>query len=34
MLGSRLRRVQTGHINTYLYVAVGAVTLVLIARLF
>ncbi|MEO6029211.1 MAG: NADH-quinone oxidoreductase subunit L [Candidatus Binatia bacterium] len=33
-LGGRLRRVQTGNINTYLYVVVGTVTLVLIARLF
>jgi len=33
-LGARLRRVQTGNINTYLYVVVGTVTLVLIARLF
>jgi NADH-quinone oxidoreductase subunit L len=33
-LGARLRRLQTGHINTYLYVVVGTVTLVLIARLF
>jgi NADH-quinone oxidoreductase subunit L len=32
-LGSRLRRVQTGSINAYLYVIVGTVTLVLIARL-
>jgi len=33
-LGARVRRLQTGNINTYLYVVVGAVTLVLIARLF
>ncbi|OQY66643.1 MAG: NADH-quinone oxidoreductase subunit L [Polyangiaceae bacterium UTPRO1] len=33
-LGGRLRRLQTGHINAYLYVVVGAVALVLIARLF
>jgi NADH-quinone oxidoreductase subunit L len=33
-LGGRLRRVQTGSINTYLYVVVGTVALVLIARLF
>ncbi len=33
-LGGRVRRVQTGRINTYLYVVVGMVTLVLIARLF
>jgi NADH-quinone oxidoreductase subunit L len=33
-LGGRLRRVQTGSINAYLYVVVGTVTLVLIARLF
>ena len=32
-LGSRLRRVQTGNINAYLYVIVGTVTLVLLARL-
>jgi NADH-quinone oxidoreductase subunit L len=32
-LGTRLRRVQTGSINAYLYVIVGAVTAVLIARL-
>jgi NADH-quinone oxidoreductase subunit L len=32
-LGARLRRVQTGNINTYLYVIVGTVTLVLLARL-
>jgi len=33
-LGARVRRLQTGNINTYLYVVVGAVTLVLIAKLF
>jgi NADH-quinone oxidoreductase subunit L len=33
-LGARLRRLQTGHVTTYLYVVVGTVTLVLIARLF
>jgi NADH-quinone oxidoreductase subunit L len=33
-LGGRLRRLQTGNVNTYLYVVVGTVTLVLIARLF
>jgi NADH-quinone oxidoreductase subunit L len=33
-LGGRLRRVQTGSINAYLYVVVGTVALVLIARLF
>jgi NADH-quinone oxidoreductase subunit L len=33
-LGSRLKRVQTGSINAYLYVIVGTVTLVLLARLF
>ena len=33
-LGTRVRRLQTGNINTYLYVVVGAVTLVLIAKLF
>ncbi len=32
-LGTRLRRVQTGNINAYLYVIVGTVTLVLLARL-
>jgi NADH-quinone oxidoreductase subunit L len=32
-LGARVRRLQTGTINTYLYVVVGTVTLVLIARL-
>ena len=32
-LGARLRRVQTGNINAYLYVIVGAVTIVLLARL-
>jgi NADH-quinone oxidoreductase subunit L len=32
-LGTRLRHVQTGGINAYLYVIVGTVTLVLIARL-
>jgi NADH-quinone oxidoreductase subunit L len=32
-LGARLRHVQTGGINAYLYVIVGTVTLVLIARL-
>jgi NADH-quinone oxidoreductase subunit L len=32
-LGTRLRRVQTGSINAYLYVIVGTVTLVLLARL-
>jgi NADH-quinone oxidoreductase subunit L len=32
-LGARLRRVQTGSINAYLYVIVGTVTVVLIARL-
>jgi NADH-quinone oxidoreductase subunit L len=32
-LGNRLRHVQTGNINAYLYVIVGTVTLVLIARL-
>jgi NADH-quinone oxidoreductase subunit L len=32
-LGTRLRRVQTGGINAYLYVIVGTVTIVLIARL-
>jgi NADH-quinone oxidoreductase subunit L len=32
-LGARLRRVQTGNINAYLYVIVGTVTLVLLARL-
>jgi len=32
-LGTRLRRVQTGGINAYLYVIVGAVTVVLIVRL-
>ena len=32
-LGMRLRRVQTGNINAYLYVIVGTVTLVLLARL-
>jgi NADH-quinone oxidoreductase subunit L len=32
-LGTRLRRVQTGNINAYLYVIVGTVTVVLIARL-
>ncbi len=33
-LGGRLRRLQTGNINAYLYVVVGTVMLVLIARLF
>jgi len=33
-VGSRMRRVQTGSINAYLYVIVGTVTLVLLARLF
>lgn len=33
-LGGRLRRLQTGNINAYLYVVVGTVALVLIARLF
>jgi NADH-quinone oxidoreductase subunit L len=33
-LGGRFRRLQTGNINAYLYVVVGTVTLVLIARLF
>jgi NADH-quinone oxidoreductase subunit L len=33
-LGGRLRRLQTGHVNAYLYVAVATVTVVLIARLF
>ena len=33
-LGSRMRRVQTGSINAYLYVIVGTVTIVLLARLF
>ncbi len=32
-LGTRLRHVQTGGINAYLYVIVGAVTVVLLARL-
>lgn len=32
-LGARLRRLQTGNINAYLYVIVGTVTLVLLARL-
>ena len=32
-LGARLRRVQTGNINAYLYVIVATVTLVLLARL-
>ena len=32
-LGARLRHVQTGGINAYLYVIVGAVTVVLLARL-
>jgi NADH-quinone oxidoreductase subunit L len=32
-LGTRLRRIQTGSINAYLYVIVGTVTVVLIARL-
>ena len=33
-LGGRLRRVQTGNVNAYLYVVVGTVMIVLIARLF
>jgi len=33
-LGTRMRRLQTGNINAYLYVVVGTVALVLIARLF
>jgi NADH-quinone oxidoreductase subunit L len=33
-VGGRLRRIQTGNINAYLYVVVGAVTLVLIARIY
>ncbi len=33
-LGGRLRRLQTGNVNAYLYVVVGAVALVLIARIF
>jgi NADH-quinone oxidoreductase subunit L len=32
-LGARVRRLQTGNVNTYLYVVVGTVMLVLIARL-
>ncbi len=32
-LGARVRRLQTGNINAYLYVIVGTVTIVLIARL-
>ncbi len=32
-IGARLRRVQTGSINAYLYVIVGTVTIVLLARL-
>jgi len=32
-VGARLRRVQTGSINAYLYVIVGTVTIVLLARL-
>ncbi|MCC6764604.1 MAG: NADH-quinone oxidoreductase subunit L [Deltaproteobacteria bacterium] len=32
-LGGRLRRLQTGNINAYLYVVVGTIALVLIARL-
>jgi NADH-quinone oxidoreductase subunit L len=33
-VGTRVRRLQTGNINAYLYVVVGTVALVLIARLF
>jgi NADH-quinone oxidoreductase subunit L len=33
-IGGRLRRLQTGHVNAYLYVIVATVTVVLIARLF
>ncbi len=33
-LGAQVRRVQTGNVNGYLYVVVGAVAFVLIARLF
>jgi NADH-quinone oxidoreductase subunit L len=33
-LGGRLRRVQTGNVNAYLYVVVGTVMIVLLARLF
>jgi NADH-quinone oxidoreductase subunit L len=33
-LGGRLRRLQTGNVNAYLYVVVGTVTVLLIARLF
>jgi NADH-quinone oxidoreductase subunit L len=33
-IGGRLRRIQTGHVNAYLYVVVAAVTVVMIARLF
>ena len=33
-LGGRLRRLQTGYVNAYLYVVVATVTVVLIARLF
>ena len=32
-LGTRLRRVQTGSINAYLYVIIGTVTVVMLARL-
>jgi len=33
-VGGRMRRLQTGNINAYLYVVVGTVAVVLIARLF
>jgi NADH-quinone oxidoreductase subunit L len=33
-IGGRLRRLQTGYVNAYLYVAVATVTIVLLARLF
>jgi NADH-quinone oxidoreductase subunit L len=33
-VGGRLRRLQTGNVNAYLYVVVGTVTVLLIARLF
>jgi len=33
-LGGRLRRLQTGNVNAYLYVVVGTVALILLARIF